>query len=313
MSSAPPGIAPRSPLASRKIREFALQLSGNRLWFPSGSGGSGDAGWCPSGVRGLLHQEGILSLRLLVKILGVLALQSGLVGCSGGGGDSDSLPAAAEVPTEIRERIAALEEAINARSAEQYAAILDDRASIQSVALLGYGRKDAVVEALREGRSRETVRFGKVEVVSSRPQRVRTISEVEIISEGDRTRQRVAHDWVLAGDAWVLREQSYPDWSPVVGAWTRGEGESRLLMRMHPDGRFEMLLGEGGLVGRSGTYAFEKDLLVVTPDALGAGGTSEGRLEYRQRFELDGTLVLDSISGREDSTAGGIAGSWRRQ
>lgn len=221
--------------------------------------------------------------------------------------------AAAEVPAEIRASLAALEEAINTRSAERYAALLDERASIQSVALLGYGRKDAVVEALREGRLRETVRFGKVEVVSSRPQRVRTICEVEIYSEGDRTRQRVAHDWVLAGDAWVLREQSYPDWAPVVGAWTRGDGDARLLMRMHPDGRFEMLLGEGRLVGRSGTYAFEKDLLVVTPDAMGAGGTSEGRLEYRQRFELDGSLVLDSISGREDATAGGIAGAWRRE
>lgn len=261
-----------------------------------------------------MRQEGIVSSRLFAIVICLVAAQSALLGCSGGGSSSDEAPvAAAEVPAEIRASLAALEEAINTRSAERYAALLDERASIQSVALLGYGRKDAVVEALREGRLRETVRFGKVEVVSSRPQRVRTICEVEIYSEGDRTRQRVAHDWVLAGDAWVLREQSYPDWAPVVGAWTRGDGDARLLMRMHPDGRFEMLLGEGRLVGRSGTYAFEKDLLVVTPDAMGAGGTSEGRLEYRQRFELDGSLVLDSISGREDATAGGIAGAWRRE
>lgn len=255
----------------------------------------------------------------LVSILGgplvAAVVAAVLAGGCGGSGEAESSAAAAvePVPAEILERLAALQDAINAREAERYATLLDERASVQTVANLGYAQKDALVASLRDGQWRETVRFGTPELVSSRPGRIRTICEVEIVDGGNKLRQRVAHDWVRAGEVWVLREQSYPDWSPLVGAWWRGEGEDRLRMRLHPDGRFEMLRGEGKLVARTGSYAAEKDLLAVTPDAMGAGGTAEGRLEYRQRFEIDGTLVLDLLAGSEDATAGGIAGSWRRE
>jgi hypothetical protein len=247
--------------------------------------------------------------------LGPVAVLAALLGgCGETSNEPETATVAAEpVPAEILDRLAALQDAINAREADRYASLLDDRASIQTVSLLGFSRKDALVSALRDGQWRETVRFGTPELVSSRPGRIRTICEVEILDGGVSLRQRVAHDWVKAGDAWVLREQSYPDWSPLVGAWRRGEGESRLRMRVHPDGRFEMFEGDGNIVVRTGTHAIDRDLLVVTPDAMGAGGTSEGRLEYRQRFELDGTLVLDLLAGSEDATAGGIAGSWRRE
>jgi len=263
-----------------------------------------------------MNRVTVLGIRhRMMACLGTVCSVLLLVGlCSGCGGESGepSASLAREVPVEIKSRLAALEQAWNNRRSDEYGALLDERASVQSVALLGYGGKAQVVEAMRGQLPQEQIRFAEVEVVSSRPDRIRTLSTVEVVRGGERSTQRVAHDWVRRGEAWLIREQSYPDWAPIVGIWRRGEGVDAVSLRVLPGGGFEMQLGEGLVALRSGTYTIDGDRLLVDTDAVGAGGTGEGRLRYRFDFEFDGTLTLELVDGIEDLNTGSMAGSWRR-
>lgn len=216
------------------------------------------------------------------------------------------------VPPEISSQLAAIEAATNGRRFAELANLFDDRASIQSVSLLGYGSKAQYLEAMQASDRAVPFKFGETVVVSERPGRIRTVSEVIRRLGEELVVERVAHEWARQGDRWVVRDQSFPDWSPIVGAWWRSEGDAKVHLRLLPSGIFEMA-DQSGVVVRRGIFATGTDSVTFTPDAVGVGATSESPIEASFRFEFDGSLEMAIVSGQEAAGIGSVAGTWKRQ
>lgn len=232
------------------------------------------------------------------------------IGC-GQADQTASESATPSLPPEVRSQMTALEEAMNQRFFDQVGALYDERAQVQSVALLGYASKTQMIEGLRVAPP-SRISFGETEVVSVKPTRIRAITEV-VRQQGDaRTADKVFFEWIRVGDAWLIKEQSFPDWSPLVGEWCRGEGAERVTMRLHPSGNVEMTMTESKVPVRRGAFSGGTESFSLVSDATGAGATGEGRLEYAFKFEFDGSLGISLTSGREKDGVPAVSGTWKR-
>jgi hypothetical protein len=255
--------------------------------------------------------RGLKRSRALSLALGLVAI----VGAANGCRESGSTEATARqgvVPAEIVSQLSSIERAMNARSASELAPILDDRASIQTVGLLGYGSKKQFLDSLGSDAAQAPFTFGETILVSERPDKVRTVSEVIRRFGEEQVVERVSHEWVRQGDRWVVKEQSFPDWSPLVGAWWRSEGDAKVALKFMPSGVFEMS-DTSGIVVRRGVYATGIDEVAFTPDALGSGATSERPIDASYKFEFDGSLEMVVVSGSEDAGIPSLGGIWKRQ
>jgi hypothetical protein len=255
-------------------------------------------------------EKGFTWLLTLVNVVGLATVLGASPGCDDGG-SSEAAAAQGSVPPEIVSQLASIERAMNARSASELAPILDDRASIQTVGLLGYGSKKQFLDSLGSNAAQAPFTFGETILVSERPGKVRTVSEVIRRFGEEQVVERVSHEWVRQGDRWVVREQSFPDWSPLVGAWWRSEGDAKVALKFMPSGVFEMS-DTSGIVVRRGVYATGIDEVAFTPDALGSGATSERPIDASYKFEFDGSLEMVVVSGSEDAGIPSLGGIWKR-
>lgn len=230
-------------------------------------------------------------------------------GC--GRSDDASEASTPSLPPEVRAQMAALEEAMNQRLLDRVSAVYDEKAQVQVASLLGYAGKAQMIEAMR-GSAPSRITFGETEVVSVTPTKVRAITEV-VRQQGDaRTAEKVFFEWIRVGDAWLIKEQSFPDWSPLVGVWCRDEDPEQVTLRLHPSGNVEMTMTESKVPVRRGAFSGGTESFSLVPDATGAGATGEGRLEYAFKFEFDGSLGVSLTSGREKDGVPSVAGSWKR-
>jgi hypothetical protein len=247
---------------------------------------------------------------LAATVIAAIVIGSG-VGCEGASSDV-SHASASKVPSEITARLTAIEKAMNDRDAIALAPNLDDGASIQAVALLGYGSKAQFLKSLESQGSQSTFKFGETVLVSERPGRIRTVSEVVRTHGEEQVVDRVSHDWIRRDDQWVLKEQNFPDWSPLVGHWWRSEGGARLELKLMPSGVFSMF-DASGIEARSGVFSSGSDEVTFTPDALGSGATAEQPISASFKFEFDGSLEIAIVSGREAEGIPSLGGVWKRQ
>lgn len=237
-----------------------------------------------------------------------------VLGATAGCGDSSSeaKSTTSAVPPEIVSQLAAIEAATNGRSVSELDPLFDERASIQSASLLGYGSKNQFLKSVSTSAQGVPFAFGETVLVSERAGRIRTISEVIRRFGEEVVVERVAHEWVRQGDRWVVKDQSFPDWSPLVGAWWREDGDAKVELTLMPAGIFEMIDGAGVAV-RKGVFATGVDEVTFTPDALGSGATSERPIEASFRFEFDGSLELSIVSGSEAAGIPSFDGVWKRR
>lgn len=250
-------------------------------------------------------------LHRLSAVLGVALVLGSVAGC----GDDSSVaadPTVAAVPPEIVSQLAAIETATNRRSVADLMPLFDERASIQSASLLGYGSKKQFLDSVSAAGQVVPFKFGETVLVSERPGKVRTVSEVIRRFGEEVVVERVAHDWIRQGDRWVVKDQSFPDWSPLVGAWWREEGDAKVELKLMPSGIFEMIDG-AGIAVRKGVFATGTDDVVFTPDALGSGATSERPIDAAFRFEFDGSLEMTIVSGSESAGIPSLGGVWKRR
>jgi hypothetical protein len=255
--------------------------------------------------------RGVGWLQTLAMVAGLIVFAGVATGC-GEGGSAEAAAGRGVVPAEIVSQLSSIERAMNARSATELAPILDDRASIQTVGLLGYGSKKQFLDSIGSDASLAPFAFGETILVSERPGKVRTISEVIRRFGEEQVVERVSHEWVRQGDRWVVKDQSFPDWSPLVGEWWRSEGEAKVSLKFMPSGVFEMI-DASGVVVRRGVYATGTDEVAFTPDALGSGATSERPIDASFKFEFDGSLEMSVVSGSEDAGIPSLGGIWKRQ
>lgn len=245
--------------------------------------------------------------------LAALALWT--VGSLGGCGDATSAEAesaSSAVPPEIVLQLTAIEAATNSRSLSDLAPLFDERASIQAVGLLGYGSRSQYLESIGAVEQTIPFKFGESVLVSERPGKIRTVSEVIRRFGEEIVVERVSHEWVRQGDRWVVKDQSFPDWSPLVGAWWREDVDAKVELRLMPSGIFEMVDGSGVVV-RKGVFATGTDEATFTPDALGSGATSERPIDASFRFEFDGSLEVTIVSGSENAGIPSLGGVWKRR
>jgi hypothetical protein len=255
--------------------------------------------------------RGLKWCRSRLIALGLIVIVGATNGCREGG-STEATARQGVVPAEIVSQLSSIERAMNARSASELAPILDDRASIQTVGLLGYGSKKQFLDSLGSDAAQAPFTFGETILVSERPDKVRTVSEVIRRFGEEQVVERVSHEWVRQGDRWVVKEQSFPDWSPLVGAWWRSEGDAKVALKFMPSGVFEMS-DTSGIVVRRGVYATGIDEVAFTPDALGSGATSERPIDASYKFEFDGSLEMSVVSGSEDAGIPSLGGIWKRQ
>ena len=251
------------------------------------------------------------SLHGLAAALGFMLMLGGVTGC-GDGSATEVDQTVATVPPEIVSQLAAIEAATNSRSVSDLTPLFDERASIQAASLLGYGSKKQFLESVSSSGQSVPFKFGETVVVSERPGKVRTVSEVIRRFGEEVVVERVSHEWVRRGDRWVVKEQSFPDWSPLVGAWWRDDGDAKVELKLMPSGIFEMIDG-AGVVVRRGIFATGTDVVTFTPDALGSGATSERPIEAAFRFEFDGSLEVTIESGTEAEGLPSLGGVWKRR
>lgn len=200
---------------------------------------------------------------------------------------------------------------MNQRLLDRVSAVYDEKAQVQVASLLGYAGKTQMIQAIR-GSAPSRITFGETEVVSVKPTKVRAITEV-VRQQGDaRTAEKVFFEWIRVGEVWLIKEQSFPDWSPLVGEWCRGEDVDAVTMRMHPSGNVEMAMTDSKVSVRRGAYSGGTESFSLVPDATGAGATGEARLEYAFKFEFDGSLTVSLVSGREKDGVPSVAGIWKR-
>ena len=251
------------------------------------------------------------SLHGIAAALGCVLMLGWVTGC-GEGSATEVDQTAAAVPPEIASQLAAIEAASNSRSVSDLTPLFDERASIQSASLLGYGSKKQFLESVSSAGQSVPFKFGETVLVSERPGKVRTVSEVIRRFGEEVVVERVAHEWVRQGDRWVVKDQSFPDWSPLVGAWWRDDGDAKVELKLMPSGIFEMVDG-AGVVVRRGIYATGTDEVTFTPDALGSGATSERPIDAAFRFEFDGSLEVTVVSGTEVEGMPSLGGVWKRR
>jgi len=259
----------------------------------------------------------ILVVRGLRAACGALAVGGALLaaGCgteAGGSASSDAEPA---VPPEISSQLVVIERMLNGGVVDATASesVYSDAARIHLTGRLAYGsREDFVAETTRR-RSSEKIEFGETDVVTMRPDRMRTVTEMTVIRGEDRSNERISHEWVRLGDRWIASEQSYPDWTPLVGEWTRtGDGGETIALRLQPNGQFQRRLRDSAIVTHAGTYLVMGDSMTVVPDAIGVGGTGGGAFDLSHRFEFDGSLRLDAAAA-SSADAQVFEGVWRRR
>jgi hypothetical protein len=224
---------------------------------------------------------------------------------------SDRQVQSVEVPSEIVAQLSSIERAMNGGNAIELEPIFDDRASIQSVALLGYGSKKQFLDTIGAADSRAPFRFGRTALVSERSGKIRTVTEVVRRFGDEEVVERVTHDWVRQVDRWVVKEQSFADWSPLVGRWWRSDDDGRVELKFMPSGIFEMF-DKAGVSVRRGVYATGSNEVTFTPDALGSGATDERPIDASFKFEFDGSLAVSVDSGGEAPGLPSLGGVWRR-
>jgi hypothetical protein len=91
--------------------------------------------------------RGVGWLQTLAMVAGLIVFAGVATGC-GEGGSAEAAAGRGVVPAEIVSQLSSIERAMNARSATELAPILDDRASIQTVGLLGYGSKKQFLDSI---------------------------------------------------------------------------------------------------------------------------------------------------------------------
>lgn len=249
------------------------------------------------------------------RLAAVAALALWPVGSLGGCGDASTDRSASEVsaiPPEIAVQLTAIEAATNSRSVSDLMPLFDERASIQAAGLLGYGSRSQYLESIGAAGQTIPFKFGETVLVSERPGKIRTVSEVIRRFGQEIVVERVSHEWVRQGDRWVVKDQSFPDWSPLVGAWWREDGDAKVELKLMPSGIFEMVDG-AGVVVRKGVFATGTDEVTFTPDALGSGATSERPIDASFRFEFDGSLEVAVVSGSENGGIPSLGGVWKRR
>jgi len=257
-----------------------------------------DSTWSASSLRGLAG---------LSIACGLLVLSG--AGC--GGDRSSSAETMPSLPPEVAAQLGEIERLMNGDRLAEAEAVFSESARIHLAGRLAYGsREDLLGETLRRDPA-VRIEFGPTEVVSQRPDRIRTVTRMSVMRGEERSNERISHEWIPMGEGWIACEQSYPDWSPIVGDWQRlrldGEG---IGLRLLPNGQFELRLDGSDVVERAGTYAISGETLSLVPDAVGAGGVGGGSLELAHRFEFDGSLVLESSDG---SMSEQFEGAWRRR
>jgi hypothetical protein len=260
--------------------------------------------------RSTLTRSGLVGHRALATLLATIAWLG--VGCEDESVTDSSVVAASQVPPEILVQLSSLETAMNRRSADDLARLLDDNASVQTAALLGYGSKSQFLDSIASAGAASPFKFGGTVLVSERPGRIRTLSEVIRRFGQDQVVERVSHDWVRQGDRWVVKEQSFPDWSPLVGSWWRKEGDAMVKLKILPSGIFE-ITDSSEIAVRRGVYATGMDEVAFTPDAIGAGATDERSIHGTFKFEFDGSLEVLVASGQEAPGIPSLGGVWKRQ
>ncbi len=244
-------------------------------------------------------------LVLLASFLGI-----GCGGASASGGDE----ADRAVPPEIAAQLKTLEQAMNGNPLADPAKVFDASAAVHLIGRLAYGSVEEFIEEI--GRSVEpvSVEFVETSVLFHRPDRVRTVTSVATVQEEARSIDRIAHEWVRDGERWVAREQSYCDWSPLVGDWVRVEdGGERAGLRLLPTGRFELRAADSTSPRRAGTYASAGEIVSVVPEPSGVASIGAGEVELRHRFEFGGSLLLEAASADGLGESEMFEGTWRRR
>ncbi len=275
----------------------------------TGRGGSRNEGWSAEVVRALTG----ISLACGLTIASV-------AGC-GAGESSSAAETASSLPPEVAAQLGEIERLMNGDRLAKPESVFDGSARIQLAGRLAYGSlSDFVAESTR-GAGPSKIEFEETEVISRRPDRIRTVTRMAVVRGEERSIERITHEWVPDGDRWIAREQSYPDWSPLVGDWVRSgdDGEEVVGMRLLPNGQFEMRLADSEVVTRAGTYAVVGEIVTIVPDAIGAGAAPDRPFDLRHRFEFDGSLRLEREAPRpvrsagSDSSVAAFEGDWRRR
>lgn len=227
--------------------------------------------------------------------------------------ESAAAVATPAVPPEIASQLNALERVMNGDVMVSSETVFADSARIHLASRLAYGSLEDFERETARRRGPAKFEFDETDVVTLRPDRVRTITRVSVVRGEDRSVERISHEWVPDGERWVAREQSYPDWTPLVGEWTRaGDDGDSLFLRMLPNGQFEVRLAESDVVTHAGTYAAMGETVTVVPDAVGAGGVGGGAFDLAHRFEFDGSLRFEA-GPASATTASVFDGTWRRR
>jgi len=280
-----------------------------RLPATAGRGCSRNRRWSAEAVRALAG----ISLACGLTVASV-------AGC-GEGESSSAAETASSLPPEVAAQLGEIERLMNGDRLAKPESVFDGSARIQLAGRLAYGSLGDFVAESTRGAGPSKIEFGETEVISQRPDRIRTVTRMAVVRGEERSIERITHEWVPDGDRWIAREQSYPDWSPLVGDWVRsgGDGEEVVGVRLLPNGQFEMRLADSEVVTRAGTYAVVGEIVTIVPDAIGAGATGGGPFDLLHRFEFDGSLILEreirpfTGLGRTDSNAVPFDGTWRRR
>ena len=260
-----------------------------------------------------------------VRALAGISLACGLTvasvaGC-GEGESSSAAETASSLPPEVAAQLGEIERLMNGDRLAKPESVFDGSARIQLAGRLAYGSLGDFIAESTRGAGPSKIEFEETEVISRRPDRIRTVTRMAVVRGEERSIERITHEWVPDGDRWIAREQSYPDWSPLVGDWVRSgdDGEEVVGMRLLPNGQFEMRLADSEVVTRAGTYAVVGEIVTIVPDAIGAGAAPDRPFDLLHRFEFDGSLILErevrpstGLVGT-DSNAVPFDGAWRRR
>lgn len=270
------------------------------------------------GVAGIRRRSSVPRAACLGLVAGCLFAIGG--GCEGDAGGSAAVDVTPPVPPEIASQLNAIERLMNgAISGPETSpeSLFSESARVHLASRLAYGSREDLAAEIAARRSPATIEFGETEVVLMRPDRVRTVTRVTTTRGEVRSAERISHEWMREGEGWIAREQSYPDWTPLIGEWTRidDDGE-RILLRLLPNGQFEIRLLESGVVTGAGTYSAMGEDVSVIPDAVGAGGRGGRAFDLSHRFEFDGSLRFErpppATAAAADSQSD-WEGVWRRR
>lgn len=307
---------PNAPIAGESVRLAGIRsyLRGGRFAFDFAAlegrvdmnVGKTDAGWVV-----LQCQAGLTRPMWWLALAGCL---TAAVGCGEEVGGSVSADATPEVPPEIASQLVVLEQMMNGSGlATSPETVFAESAQIHLAGRLAYGSREDFAAETAQRRTPTKIEFGETQVVAIRPDRVRTVTSMTLVRGEDRSVERISHEWVPDGERWIAREQSYPDWTPLVGEWSRvrDDGE-QISLRMMPNGQFEIRLAESGIVMNAGTYAVMGQSITVVPDAVGAGGTGGASFDLAHRFEFDGSLRFEP-SAASAGAGSAFEGVWRRR